>query len=135
MPRRTDASKPADWIEIAEADLAMVRLTAEREISFAPCRSKLAEALEKVLKAELIHLGWPLEKTHDLQRLAKLLRGRGSDLADPAHPLVNALTEAYFTDRYPGFDLDDPDWPALRQEIEGVGRLLETVKARVAQGR
>jgi hypothetical protein len=34
LPRRTDASKPADWIEIAEADLAMVRLTAEREISW-----------------------------------------------------------------------------------------------------
>ena len=54
MPRKTDANRPADWIAIAEADLAMVRLTAEREVSFAPCRSKLAEALEKVLKAELI---------------------------------------------------------------------------------
>ena len=86
MPRKTDASKPADWIEIAEADLAMVRLAAEREVSFAPCRSKLAEALEKILKAELIRLGWPLERTHDLQRLAKLLRERGSDLAALAHP-------------------------------------------------
>ena len=56
MPRRTDASRPADWVDIAEADLAMVQLTAEREISFGPCRSKLAEALEKTLKAELIRL-------------------------------------------------------------------------------
>lgn len=135
MPRRTDASRPADWVEIAEADLAMVRLTAEREISFGPCRSKLAEALEKTLKAELVRVGWTLEKTHDLQRLAKLLRERHSDLAGPAHPLVNALTEAYFSDRYPGFDIDDPDWPALRQQIENVGKLLETVRVRVAQNR
>jgi hypothetical protein len=33
--------------------------------------------------------------------------------------------------RYPGFDLDDPDWPALRQQITDVTTLLETVKARV----
>jgi hypothetical protein len=26
LPRKTDASRPADWVEIAEADLAMVRL-------------------------------------------------------------------------------------------------------------
>jgi HEPN domain-containing protein len=131
LPRRTDASRPADWVDIAEADLAMVQLTAEREISFGPCRSKLAEALEKTLKAELIRLGWALEKTHDLQRLAKLLRERRSDLADSAHPLVSSLTEAYFSDRYPGFDLDDPDWPALRQQIADVSRLLDIVKARV----
>lgn len=132
MPRRTDASIPADWLAIAEADLAMVRLAAEREISFAPCRAKLAEALEKVMKAELIRLGWSLEKTHDLQRLGKLLRERDSDLVDSAQPLVNALTEAYFIERYPGFDLDDPDWPELRQQLDQVGKLLETVKARVA---
>ena len=34
-------------------------------------------------------------------------------------------------DRYPGFDLDDPDWPALRAQLEQVEALLATVKARV----
>lgn len=134
MPRKTDPTNPADWLAIAEADLAMTRLAADREISFGPCRSKLAEALEKVLKAELIRLKWSLEKTHDLQRLAKLLRERDSDLVAPAHPLVNVLTEAYFADRYPGFDLDDPDWPALRRQLEEVSALLATVKGRVAPG-
>ena len=110
----------------------MVRLTAEQEVSFAPCRSKLAEALEKILKAELIRLGWPLERTHDLQRLAKLLRDRNSDLVDQIQPLVSALTEAYFTDRYPGFDVEDPDWPTLDREIEQVGNVLTTIRERVA---
>jgi len=50
---------------------------------------------------------------------------------EPARPLVNELAEAYFSDRYPGFDHDDPDWPMLRQQIAAVGKLLETVKARV----
>ncbi len=62
MPRKTDANVPADWLWIGESDLDMVRLAAEREISFQGCRSKLAEILEKVLKAELIRLGWPLGK-------------------------------------------------------------------------
>ena len=39
--------------------------------------------------------------------------------------------QVYFTDRYPGFDLDDPDWPALRAQIEQVEALLAEVKARV----
>ena len=131
MPRRTDPSNPADWIWIAESDLAMVRLVAEQRISFGPCRSKLAEALEKVLKAELVRLGWALEKTHDLQRLAKLLQERGSDLVTGAAPLVVELTEAYFADRYPGFDLDDPDWPALLKQIKVVDQLLAAVRGRM----
>ena len=57
------------------------------------------------------------------------------DVAGPAHPLVNALSEAYFSDRYPGFDLDDADWPALRQQIESVDKLLEAVRVRVTQNR
>jgi HEPN domain-containing protein len=45
------------------------------------CRSKLAEILEKILKAELLRLGWYLEKTHDLERLRKALRTRDLSLA------------------------------------------------------
>jgi len=37
------------------------------------------------------------------------------------------LTDAYFTDRYPGFDLDDPDWPTLARQVPMVDKLLETV--------
>jgi hypothetical protein len=43
-----------------------------------------------------------------------------------------ALPHQHFTDRYPGFDLDDPDWVLLNQQLEAVGRLLETVTTRTA---
>jgi hypothetical protein len=33
--------------------------------------------------------------------------------------------------RYPGFDLDDPDWPAFRQQVKDVEALLATVKSRL----
>jgi hypothetical protein len=62
LPRKTDSKNPADWLWIAEADLAVVRLGVDNEVSHLTCRSKLAEVLEKVLKAELIRAGWELEK-------------------------------------------------------------------------
>ena len=131
MPRKTNSKNPADWLLIAASDLEFVRLAAEKEISFAGARSKLAEILEKILKAELIRTGWNLEKTHDLNRLFDLLAERNSDLLPVVEPLCDALVQVYFTDRYPGFDLDDPDWPKLRAQVEGVTALLETVKSRL----
>ena len=131
MPRKTDSKNPADWLWLAETDLSVVRLALDREIGFSTCRSKLAEVVEKVLKAELIRLGWKLEKTHDLNRLTGLLTNHSSDLVAAATPVCKALADAYFSDRYPGFDLDDPDWPTLRTHVAGVTTLLETVKARL----
>ena len=134
MPRKTDSKNPADWLWIAESDLGMVRLAVTQEVSFQGCRSKLAEILEKVLKAELLSLGWQLEKTHDLNRLVDELTNRRSSLVPAATPVAKALAEVYFVDRYPGFDLDDPDWPTLRAKVEEVAILLATVKGRVAAG-
>lgn len=131
MPRKTNSENPADWLLIAESDVDMVRLAAQQEISYSGARSKLAEILEKVLKAELIRVGWKLEKTHDLNRLFDLLIERNSDLVSVIEPLCDALVQVYFTDRYPGFDLDDPDWPKLREQISGVSALLATVKSRL----
>jgi HEPN domain-containing protein len=130
--RKTDSSNPADWLLIAESDLEGLRLLVKQEAAYEMCPSKLAEVLEKVLKAELIRLGWPLLKTHDLQVLANELAARRSDLLAQAKPLCNALAEAYFTDRYPGFDLDDPDWPKLRQQLGQVVAVAQTVRTRVA---
>ena len=132
MPRKTDANNPADWLWMAEADMEVVRMAGEKQLSFTTCRSKLAEVLEKVLKAELIRLGWRLEKTHDLDRLLDALLERQSDLASAIEPLCDALAEVYFTDRYPGFDLDEPDWPNLQRQIKDVGALLTVVKGRLS---
>ncbi len=133
MPRKTDAKNPADWLWVAESDLEAVRLIASHELSYFTARSKLAEVLEKVLKAELIRLGWPLEKTHDLDRLFDELVSRQSDLLGLIEPLCDTLAEAYFVDRYPGFDLDDPDWPTLHRQVKEVTDLLHTVRTRILQ--
>lgn len=85
-----------------------------------------------MLKAELIRTGWFLEKTHDLLKLGGELHARESDLTDQIRPLCETLAEKYFTDRYPGFDLEDPDWPLLRAQIEDVSNLLAKVQERVS---
>ena len=132
MPRKTDSSKPADWLWIAESELEGVRLNATHQVAYYAAQGKLAEVLEKILKAELIHLGWPLERTHDLGKLLGELAARQSPTLPAASPLVQDLDQVYFAVRYPGFDFDDPDWPSLRPQVEAVGRLLDFVKARIA---
>lgn len=131
MPRKTDSTNPADWLWLAESDLAGVGLSVTHRVAYYGAQAKLAEVLEKILKAELIHLGWSLERTHDLGKLYGELGARQSPLLTQALPLVNGLNQVYFVGRYPGFDLEDPDWPTLRQQVEAVGELLDLVKARI----
>ena len=131
MPRKTDLTKPADWIFIADSDLGMIRLSARQEVAFHGCRSKLAEVIEKLLKAELIRSGWFLKKTHDLIELGEELARRSPDLLLIARPLCGAFAQVYFTDRYPGFDLEDPDWPAFRAHLAEVEHPLATIRVRV----
>lgn len=118
---------------MARADLEMVRLTAAQQISSTACRSKLAEVVEKTMKAELIRLGWTLERTHDLERLLDEMIARHSDLVASLETLCDSLADAYFSDRYPGFDLEDPDWPLLSAQVKAVTQLLSTVESRIAE--
>lgn len=131
MPRKTDAGNPADWIGMAASELEAVRVLAEHEVGYSVCRSKLAEVVEKGLKAELLRPGWPLIRTHDLLQLAGELRERGSDLVDAIEPLCTSLGQDYFVERYPGFDLEDPDWPEVRRMAVATGCLLDTIAARL----
>ena len=131
MLRKTDSNKPEDWIFFAESDLEGVQALVKAQISHLLCQSKLAEVLEKILKAELVRQGWFLVKTHDLQELAEQLNARSSDLYVEIKPLCEALAEHYFTNRYPGFDLEDPNWPELQTQTEQISALLQKVKSRI----
>jgi len=57
---------------------------------------------------------------------------RDVELASSIQTLCASLAEVYFTGRYPGFDLEDPDWSDFRAKLAQVTRLLQTVRARVA---
>jgi len=129
--RKTDSNNPADWLLIAASDLVGIQRLLSDQLAYSLCVSKLAEILEKIIKAELIRTGWFLSRTHDLVKLADELRERDPQLADRVQTLCEILAERYFTDRYPGFDLEDEDWPTLRQHAAAIAALLATVKSRV----
>jgi HEPN domain-containing protein len=131
LPRKTDSNNAADWIYFAASDLEAIRVCAQAEVGYPLCRSKLAEVVEKLLKAELLRLGWFLEKTHDIEKLSGELRVRGSDVLPLVDTLGDELTDAYFSDRYPGFDLEDADWPSMRRMLDQVDILLKTIESRV----
>src|SRR5438552_1130647 len=106
-------------------------MLAKQQVAYSMCRSKLAQVVEKLIKAELLRGGWFLERTHDLEKLLGELKAQRCDLVPQCEPLCDALTEAYFSDRYPGFDLEDPDWPRLQTLLDQAAHLLEIVKARL----
>ena len=119
---------PADWLFFAESDLEAITRLAADEIGYYLCLSKLAEVVEKILKAELLRLGWFLQRTHDLPKLADELSQRGSELESRVRPLVESLADCYIIGRYPGFDLEDPDWPEFRRQLEMTSALLALVR-------
>lgn len=129
--RKTDSNNPADWVFIAESDLIGIRHLISQRLSYPPCASKLAKVLEKLLKAELLRTGWFLEKTHALLKLGGELRVRDSKLSETVRPLCEDLAEKYFTDRYPGFDLESPDWNTIHAQSEQIASLLVEVKRRI----
>jgi HEPN domain-containing protein len=128
LPRKTDSSRPGDWLEFAAEDIASVRQLAGQEIAYRVCCGKLAEAVEKIFKAELIRLGWPLVRTHNLPLLAQELARRGSVAAGSAQALAVEWDGRYLADRYPGFDLDDPDWLWLHSQIAVVDQIFHQVR-------
>ena len=132
LARKTDSNNPSDWLFIASSDLNGVRHLASCELAYSMCVSKLAEILEKVIKAELIRTGWFLVKTHDLVKLVDELRNRDPQMADNFQSLCESLAERYFTDRFPGFDLEDEDWSTLRSQADEIERLLSIVKERIS---
>ena len=131
MPKRTNAGNPRDWLEFADADLSAVQLLAEQQIAFNVCRSKLAESLEKLLKADLIWRGWALRKIHDLQALLDDLAGFDLERVNQIQPLVDELAEAYTQTRYPGFDLADEDWPRLLELLVRVQQYRQDLAASI----
>ncbi len=128
MPKMTDSGNPADWLWLAEDDLRGLHVLADQETAYYLCISKLAEVTEKLIKAELISLGWELVKLHDLQKLNDELRLRNCKIANQIDDLVEALSERYFTDRYPGFDLEEPNWSELRRLMSQVDMLVCIVR-------
>ena len=121
-----DPLNPADWLRVAERDLADARdnLSPGKAHLAAYC---LQQAAEKLLKGWLIGHGWTLVKTHALVRLAIECDRYGCDLAW-FDATADRLSRLYFTDRYvddsPDPDVDAAEIAGLLADVERLHTLL-----------
>ncbi len=122
---------PADWLRIAEKDLARVnRLIEDRDPEAAGFY--LQQAVEKFLKAFLLSKGWELRRIHDLQALLNDALKYDPTL-EIFRKACQKITAFYIVERYPfvvaaGLTEDD-----VRTSLEQVKGLIEKIRAQVSQ--
>ena len=126
--KKTEAGNPGDWLFFTNEDMKAVKVLYASKTSFTVCKSKLAEAFEKSIKADLISRGWKLEKIHDLQKLCDLLAVYDSPKAENIQNTVDELAGSYTECRYPGFDLEEPDWNNLEKLISVVESYINSLR-------
>jgi HEPN domain-containing protein len=83
----------------------------------------LQQALEKFLEGYLLERGWPLRKTHELDRLLDAAVDVDASLA-PFRPLCERVSGYYLVERYPGSDDGGPDAAQIRLDLEETKRLV-----------
>jgi HEPN domain-containing protein len=125
---KTDFTNPNDWLYFAGIDLEAIDLLSQHRMAYEVCISKLAECLEKIIKAELTRNKWKLRKEHDLQWLAKEMANFSPDLTLSIQDTVETLADVYFSSRYPGFDLQEADWDSFAIHHQVVKSLFDKVK-------
>ena len=124
-------SKAIDpWVETllikAGEDEAMLQWELSPD---APFGFHAQQAAEKLLKALLAQLGFVLDRTHDVVKLAAQLRDAGEPIPDTPVPLadLNQFAVVYRYDSIP--ELEIPDRAGA---IETISILREHVTARIA---
>ena len=81
------------------------------------------------MKADLLRRGWVLVKIHDLQKLNDNLASYDEMIAEELQNTVDDLAESYIADRYPGFDLEDPDWASITKLITKVSQYIQKISS------
>ncbi|MEM0963162.1 MAG: HEPN domain-containing protein [Bacteroidota bacterium] len=123
----TDRDDALGWLRYAAEDLAAARAMLDVSSVVARHPAWLAQqAAEKAIKALLVAAGRPFPKTHDLDRLARLLPDPSAVLTLDAD--LSALTEYAVGSRYPG-DLPDSVAPEeARHAVEDAARVLSAAQ-------
>jgi HEPN domain-containing protein len=125
---RNDPQDPEAWYDYAQEDLRRsARRLAEGDLS--DCLVHQQQCAEKVMKGKLIAMGWVLEKTHNLIKLADELRLRGVDV-DWFATTGGLLLAGYIGDRYPGVRDDAPDQEAADAALQETARLFKELSGR-----
>lgn len=118
---REESLYPADWLRIAEKDLARAKhLLAIQDAEAGGFF--LQQAVEKFLKAFLLSKGWKLERIHDLEVLLNAALAYDPSL-EQFRPACQKITGFYFVERYPFIieaSLTEDDVRGALEEVTGL---------------
>lgn len=117
---------PAEWLGIAEKDLARVgRCLAIGDAELAGfC---LQQALEKFLKAFLLSKGWTLRRIHDLEALLDdaIVYDQG---LGRFRSVCQQVTNYYTVNRYPLPAASGPTEAEIRRALEAAAELVDSLR-------
>jgi HEPN domain-containing protein len=117
-----DPGSPASWLRFARSDLALARQQPAGDVLAETLCFHAQQAVEKTIKAVLIHRGVPVPKLHSIERLIDLLP---PDVPRTADLIASAqLTDYGTVFRYPG-----EEHPVSAEEYREAVRLAEAVMA------
>lgn len=120
---------PLEWLERAEADIQLFEFALNRRL-IPEAAYHLQQAVEKWLKAFLLHHGWELERTHDLDEL--LDEAIKYDESFERFRQMCHRVKYFIAARYPGFT-SLPTTEEIEKLAIIANELGETVKQVVAK--
>lgn len=122
LSEKAQPGSAADWLRRARSDLALASLPLPPDVLYNDLCFHAQQAVEKSIKAVLIHYGVELRKIHDIAHLIALLPAHAPP--PPAAEDVASLTSYAVMIRYPG-DYED----VTEEDYLEAGRVAETVYA------
>jgi HEPN domain-containing protein len=103
-PERPAPGSAADWLRRARSDLSLASVTLPQDVLYNELCFHAQQAVEKSIKAVLVHCGIEFRKAHDIDYLMTLLP---QDVpAPPGAEEIVGLTSYAVMFRYPG-DYED----------------------------
>lgn len=104
LPDRPAPGSAADWLRRARSDLSLASVTLPRDVLYNELCFHAQQAVEKSIKAVLVHYGIEFRKVHDIDYLMTMLPQEVS--VPPDAEEIVGLTSYAVMFRYPG-DYED----------------------------
>jgi len=105
MADKPNSTIPAEWIKIADRDLAFAKISLKKSPEFlSPICFYFQQAAEKYLKAYIVAKKLPFKKIHSLPALLKICQKRDKRFSE-LEQRCKFLTEFYLEERYPEFEV------------------------------
>lgn len=104
MPTKPLPGSPSDWLRHAHSDLALAAIDLPHEVLYSELCFHAQQAVEKSIKAVLVHSGVEFRRAHDIDYLITLLPVEAT--MPPEASNIASLTTYAVMFRYPG-DYED----------------------------